>query len=161
KMLLTRSNEIYRAMTCESARWGASNPNPPAQPFTRNDWVNAMNDVANNFIPGRTAVLFSQLRADNRFPATAAPIFIQSGGGVANGYSLVITNPNPTGVIYYTTDGSDPRLRGALVNPVAIAYSRPITINNVLFIRARVKDGGNWSPLVEATFYPAQDFTKL
>lgn len=41
------------------------------------------------------------------------PVFSQDGGVIGAGATLTITDPNPAGgQIYYTTDGSDPRLPG-------------------------------------------------
>jgi hypothetical protein len=40
------------------------------------------------------------------------PAFSNSGGNVPAGTTLTITNPNASGTIYYTTDGSDPAAAG-------------------------------------------------
>ena len=37
------------------------------------------------------------------------PDFNRDGGPIAEGFSLELSNPNPTGRIYYTLDGTDPR----------------------------------------------------
>ena len=65
--LLTRSNEIQRAIVAESARWGDAKR---ATPFTRSDWVSAMNTVINPFVNYRTPILINQLRADGLFPTS-------------------------------------------------------------------------------------------
>jgi hypothetical protein len=160
--LLTRSNEIQRAIVCESARWGDAKR---AVPFTRNDWVSAMNTVFSSFVNGRTTVLVNQLRADNLYPRVQAPLLNKFGGIVSNGFNLFMTNANPGGgsVIYYTLNGPDPRLRGGAVNASALAYTpgTAIPINFQTVLRARVLSNSVWSALVEATFYTAQDFSKL
>ncbi len=91
-------------------------------------------------------------QAEGLFPATLAPTFGQFGGMVNPGYNLVITNPNAGGgSIYYTTNGLDPRLTGGTVQ--GTMYSAPIVISSVTTVKARVlSPGGEWSPLVEATF---------
>ena len=155
---LARSNEIQLAVIAESARWGDAKREPP---LTRNDWVNAVANVVNNFFPNRTAVVLSQLRSRGWFPNLNAPNFSQFGGVVAYGYNLSITHSNTTGAIYYTLDGSDPRKIGGAINPTAMAYSGPLTITVAKHVRARVFDGANWSALTEATFYVAQDFSSL
>jgi hypothetical protein len=38
------------------------------------------------------------------------PDFNRDGGSIAEGFSLEMSNPNPTGEIFYTLDGTDPRL---------------------------------------------------
>lgn len=90
--------------------------------------------------------------AQGLFPSTLAPSLGQFGGTVAAGYGLVITNPNAGGgAIYYTTNGLDPRLPGGAAQ--GTAYTGPIPITSATVVKARVlSPGGEWSPLVEATF---------
>ena len=158
--LLTRSNEIQRAIIAESARWGDAKRGTP---YNRNDWLNAFNTVLNSFVPGRTAVLINQLRADGLFPNLNAPLFSSRGGAVSNGFSLFMTNNNGQGTIFYTLDGSDPRVRGGGNAPSAIGYTAgtPLVMNFPTVVRARVKSGSVWSAITEATFYPVQDFSGL
>jgi len=158
---LTRSNEINRAIVAESARWGDAKR---AAPYTRTDWLSILNGVMTGFVPTRTAVFVNQMRADNLFPNLTAPTFNNYGGAVPTGFAFYMTNSNPAGSqILYTTDGSDPRVRGGNISPSAISYTpgTPILINFPTSIRARVRSGSTWSALVEATFYPAQDLSKL
>ncbi len=147
-----RSTEIDRAIVGETARWGGGN--------TRQTWLNAEGAVLSWF-PQRTAILINQLRNAALFPALNAPVFTPFGGLVAPGYSLVLSNPNPSGAVYFTTDGSDPRLWGGAVALSAQLHAAPLTVTNALFVRARVRDGTNWSALVEAPFYVVQDSTAL
>ena len=154
---LARSNEIQLAIVAESARWGDAKN---ATPYTRNSWVSAMNGVM-GFINARTPVLVSQMQADGLYPAISPPAFNAAGGVVANGFVFRMTNSNPSGVVYYTLDGSDPRVIGGAVSPSALAYAAPLTINYTTTVRARVLSGGVWSALNEATFYPPQDLSKL
>jgi len=65
------------------------------------------------------------------------------------------------GTIYYTSDGSDPRLRGGAVAPSAIAYTGPLVLSQSIHLKARVLSGSTWSGLTEATFYIIQNFTDL
>lgn len=158
---LARSNELQRAIVAESARWGDAKTGTP---YTRDTWVAAYNTVGNSFIPGRTTVLVNQLRADGLFPNVNAPIFNSPGGAVPAGFAFYMTNSNPAGSqILYTTDGTDPRLRGGNISGSAISYTpgTPILINFPTTIRARVRSGVLWSAIVEATFYPAQDLGNL
>ena len=155
---LSRSNEIQRAIIPESARWGdAKNPSAP---YTRVSWVNAMNTVM-GFISGRTSVLISQLQADGLYPAISAPSFNSTGGVVSAGFTFRMTNSNAGGTLYYTLDGSDPRVLGGAVAPAALAYSSPLVINTTTTLRARVLSGGVWSAINEVTLYPPQDLSKL
>ena len=57
------------------------------------------------------------------------------------------------GDIFYTLDGSDPRVQitGA-VSPTAIKYTEPIELTNSTRVRARALEQGLWSALNEADF---------
>ena len=92
--------------------------------------------------------LFSTLQA----PAISGAF----GGNVIAPYNLTITNPNATGAIFYTTNGSDPRPIGGGVPSGAQTGASPIgvVLNNSAVLRARVYDSAvsKWSPLIEPTF---------
>lgn len=155
--LLMRSNEIYRAIVAESARWGdAKRP----QPFTRADWIAEMNRVY-GYLGQRGDIVLNQLRERNLFPSVIAPQFSDYGPSVAPGYELYMTNLNSSGTIFFTLDDSDPRQLGGNVSASAIAYEGPITLNAHTIVRARVLASGGWSPLVKATFFVSQDLSKL
>ncbi len=73
------------------------------------------------------------------------------------GYQLIgrkiIGDPTGPDGLYYTIDGSDPRLSGGAVNPAAVKYQNsPIEINDNTFLRARIRLAYEWSPIVDA-FY--------
>ncbi|HMJ66603.1 MAG TPA: chitobiase/beta-hexosaminidase C-terminal domain-containing protein, partial [Candidatus Binatia bacterium] len=159
KSFLVRSNEIQLAIVAESARWGDSKR---AIPFTRNDWVTEMNRIYGQFFSQRPGFVLPQLRGDGLWPTVGAPILSSYGGIVPAGFSLTMTNTNTTGTIFYTLDGTDPRLRGGNIAPTALAYSGSITINFSTRVKARVRvSNTSWSPLIDAQFYTAQDFSKL
>ena len=159
-LYLKRSAEVDPAVVLESARWGDSVPARVSNPFTRNgDFVPEFNRLTNSYFPQRSAVVLTQYQTQLLYPdawGVGAPTFNQQGGDVARGFSLVITAPK--GTIYYTTNGSDPRLPGAgTVSPDALAYSgAPLTLNESTVVRARALNAGTWSPLNEATFSVAQ-----
>jgi hypothetical protein len=115
----------------------------------------------NNYLPYRSGIVLQQLRNRGLFPNLAAPNFSQLGGAVPSGYPLSISHTNASGAIWFTLDGSDPRLRGGAVSPSAQPYAGAIIINTPTVVRARVKDGATWSAIVEATFYPPQDLSGL
>jgi hypothetical protein len=58
--------------------------------------------------------------------------------------------------IWYTIDGSDPRLSGGSINPTAISYTEPFTISESRHIKARALDNGTWSALNEAAYAVGQ-----
>jgi CotH protein/chitobiase/beta-hexosaminidase-like protein/lamin tail-like protein/Fn3 domain-containing protein len=84
-----------------------------------------------------------------------APSFNQAGGPIAPGFSLAMSAP--AGGIYYTTDGSDPRLRLGTVSARASVYSDPVAIaeNTRVIARARNAAGTRWSAPTVATFVTA------
>ncbi|HWQ91324.1 MAG TPA: lamin tail domain-containing protein, partial [Clostridia bacterium] len=151
-----RSNEIYRAVVAESARWGDSKR---ATPFTRDlEWRTEVNRVYGTYFAQRPGIVLGQLQAKSLYPPLAAPVFNQFGGVVSNGFQVIMS---AAGTIYYTRDGSDPRLRGGAVSQQATAYAGPVGLNQSTTFKARVLNGGIWSALTECTFYIQRDFTEL
>src|SRR5262245_39900925 len=148
----TRADEIDRAIVGELARW--------VRGVTLPVWQTAESSVS-GWLPQRTSILINQLRNAGLYPQLNAPGFSRFGGLVPPGFALVITNLNPSGSIYYTRDGTDPRLWGGGLSSSAQLYSAPLVLTNAAFIRARIHDGANWSALVEAAFYVVQDFSGL
>jgi hypothetical protein len=51
----------------------------------------------------------------------------------------------PSGKIYYTLDGTDPRLPGGAVSPKAKTYSTPIPLSSAANLLARVQHRNGWS----------------
>ncbi len=104
-----------------------------------------------NWARDRQAIFFPQMEPYGLTAYTNAPGFNQFGGRVPVAFNLVLTNTG--GTIYYTTNGSDPRIAfSGAVSPSALTYAGPVTLNNTVTIRARALTGGNWSALTEATF---------
>ncbi len=87
------------------------------------------------------------------------PFFNQDGGDVPDGFQVTILGTN--GTIYYTTDGSDPRLLGGAISGAAQAFQLPFAIAAQTTVSARIRNGTNWSGLTRAVFYPPQDLSKL
>lgn len=159
-----RTNEIDRAIVGESARWGDNrNVNDP---YTRADFLAIKNGVLNDFFPVRTTNVLGQFAGAKWLPALAAPAFSKYGGDITPGFELTLSKPagSPVGgTIYYTTDGSDPRLVGGAVSPTAVAYAAPISVADATRVKARIffDAAGNiddWSPLVDKTFLVPEPF---
>jgi hypothetical protein len=145
-----RANEIDRAIVGESARWGDNRF--PTDPFTRDDFVTVTNSVINGFFPVRTGIVLGQFATAGWNVALAAPIFNNYGGEVALGFDVTITKPagSPGAAeIYYVLDGSDPRLPDGTANPLAAHGAGPFTIDisAAKQIKARIKNGTDWSPV--------------
>jgi hypothetical protein len=87
------------------------------------------------------------------WPATKAPAFNQHGGTFGPNFQLTISNPNGTGSIYYTLNGTDPRQTGGTISPDAKLYTGPLTLPQTLTVKARIRNSnGEWSPATEALF---------
>jgi hypothetical protein len=154
---LTRSNEIYGAVVGESARWGDAKVSTPRN---RNvDWVREMKRVYGDYFNQRPGIVLSQLKAKSLYPSIAAPTFNQFGGLVTNDFPLALSAP--AGTIYYTLDGSDPRMRGGAISANALVWNGTLTLNQSVRIKTRALNGSTWSALVDATFYLIQDFTDV
>ena len=148
---------VSDAVVAESARWGDQHRNPP---YTRDaEWQGELDDLLTVFFPQRTGIVMGQLRAHNLYPDTDAPEFEidgvrQHGGTVASGALLGFENPNNgQGTIWFTSDGSDPRLPGGAVNVAsAVEFTGQFPLNTSGTLKARILNGGQWSALSEATF---------
>jgi hypothetical protein len=142
------AQRISRTLIPETARWGATTDvlYTPDSFQTYVNWIVDINAVS------RTGVVIDQMKAAGIFPQVAAPVFSQHGGITTPGYELHITGGNIA--IYYTTDGSDPRLPGGAINPSAtlVGGNPAITLTTTTTIRARGLDGNDWSALNEAAF---------
>ena len=110
------------------------------------------NSTIANWINGRRRNVLSHLDRAGFLRSTNAPGFSPFGGPVPAGFALTLTNL--TGPIYYTTDGSDPRLPFTdAISPTARLYEAPVVIQEPTWLRARsLVDPTNWSALVEARF---------
>ncbi|MCA9263336.1 MAG: lamin tail domain-containing protein [Planctomycetales bacterium] len=150
------TDAVRDAVVAESARWGDQHRSTP---YTRNaEWQSELDHLLNDFFPQRSQIVMGQLRANNLYPNTDAPEFLidgtrQHGGTVNAGDVLSFENSNGAGTIWYTTDGSDPRLPGGAVNTAsATSFGGGLTLNANQTLRARILLNGQWSALSEATF---------
>ena len=176
------ASEIESAMVAESARWGDMHHNPPLTP---EDWYDGDSNyhdgraglgwILNYYIPQRSDIVLQQFRDAGLYPDIDAPVFhvngsYQYGGRITSDDSISIIST--TGVIYYTLDGSDPRIPQEQPDPAssttiisesdriceerislsAIKYTGSIKLNHSVQVKARVLDGGTFSALNEATF---------
>lgn len=113
------ANQLDRAIIAESARWGDHR----GTLYTRdNQWLTEQNRLLTSYFPQRSQTVLNNY--GSLFPGTDAPEFLVNGtpqgdGVIPVGGTLQITAT--TGTIYYTTDGSDPRLDGGGINPDAVS----------------------------------------
>ena len=136
--------EIERAFYAEAARWSTVHATQYRTPDT---WATERNNMLNNWLPARGAIYIGQLQGAGYYPTTAAPAFASA--TVANG--ATVNFPVASATVYFTKDGSDPRLPGGGINPSATVASTT-TINGNTLLRARALSGGIWSALNESYF---------
>ncbi|MCH8921714.1 MAG: lamin tail domain-containing protein, partial [Planctomycetes bacterium] len=161
------TDEVRDAVVAESARWGDMHRSTP---YTRNaEWQRELNELlvdtpgnsSDGFFTVRWGIALNHLRGANLYPDTQAPEFEvdgvrQHGGKIMPGDRLSFENSNTggAGTVYYTLDGSDPRLPGGNISgtatPLAAGSSIPLTES--VRVKARILRGGEWSALTEATF---------
>src|SRR6185295_4900072 len=98
------------------ARWGTASPGNITG-RTPENWEGNAQGVRDNFFPFRNANLVSYMRGAGWYPSFDPPALSQFGGSVSNGYTLTVSSA--AGIIYYTLDGSDPRLPGGGIAPGA------------------------------------------
>jgi hypothetical protein len=116
-------------------------------------YISLESGVAGKFDKLRTWVVNRAANVPTQFvhPFVPRPVFNQDGGEVLSGFELTMSTPS--GDIYYTTDGTDPRAPGNGISPNAVLYTAPVVVDRTLRITARTFDGTNWSGLSsDATF---------
>ncbi|MFT5407663.1 MAG: hypothetical protein ACI9NC_000368 [Verrucomicrobiales bacterium] len=115
-----KADQIREAMKAECARWGdyAQEHRGASKINTLAEWQVLVDREMTTWFPQRSAIVVEQLRSRSLYPDIEAPVFNQHGGNVPEGFNLLFTNLGSDDV-YYTTDGSDPRLPGGAVSPGA------------------------------------------
>ena len=145
--------DLDRAIIAESARWGDHR----GTLYTRdNQWLTEQNRLYTSYFPVRTTNVFNNY--SSLFPSVDAPVFTvngsnQHGGEIPSGGTLSATATS--GTIYYTTDGTDPRLEGGAISGSA-SSTLPISLSGSGLVRMRARSGSTWSALDEAVFYIEQ-----
>ncbi|MDB4301844.1 CotH kinase family protein, partial [Akkermansiaceae bacterium] len=155
------ASDIDRAIIAESARWG---DHRRATPYTRDaEWLTEQTRLYTDYFPVRTTNVLNNLS----LLSVAAPIYLVGGspqveGLIPAGASLTVTG---SGTIYYTTDGTDPRLDGGTISPNAtsVASGSTIPISSGALVKARGLSGANWSAVTEGIYLvgPIADSTNI
>ena len=162
------ADKLDLAIIAESARWGDAGSWPPRT--KDDDWIKAVNQVTNDYMPYRTNIVLQQLLDEKLYVDLKPPIFknneveiIEDLIVVEGSYNLLLENKNVSGSIIYTTDGSDPRAIGGANSATAFngGNSKTITVKPGERVKARVKSSNIWSPLHEITFENSALFNDL
>ena len=150
-------NQLDKAIVAESCRWGDAAWGREDTPHTRaTDYRPNCEKVA-KLIEGNAARFVAAMRDHGRYPDIEAPQLSEPlrGQFVPRGMKIQWKPPiGPNDVIYFTKDGSDPRLAGGLRNPRAQRWSPgapALEVTSATELKARVLSDDKWSPLVERT----------
>ena len=112
--LQKRVDEARPGFIAESARWGNR--------FREyQDWLNYQNNLVSNHFPGLAQTMVGRFKSAGMYPDIIAPVFNQHGGSISDDTPLTMSTDADK--IYYTLDGSDPRLNGGDPNPAATEAS--------------------------------------
>lgn len=114
-------------------------------------WQKRIADVQSSYIPYRTDIVLQQFKDAGLYPSNIEAPVLSNYGGVLSA-SVDLTMSAAIGDVYYTLDGSDPRLVGGSLSTSASKYSQSINISKGTTVKARAKNGSTWSPVVEAVF---------
>lgn len=142
-------------------------------PIRQSDWAATVQMMRSQYFPARQEIVIQQWKETTLglkdgiggysisvpaplFPDVDAPQFLINGipqhGGNTSQNALLSPAPSAN-TVYYTTDGSDPRMLGGDVAPNANQFGLPLELNKptIVTMRARRADG-TWSPLEQALF---------
>lgn len=106
--LRRRFEEMRPGFPAEARRWSYQSVA---------SWESYVNRWLNSSLAQRSTSMMQRLRQAGMYPDLIAPALSQHGGSIPTGAGVTM-NTNAT-AIYYTTDGSDPRLPGGSINPAA------------------------------------------
>lgn len=142
----SRQNEVDKAIYAESARWTWDSN------MTYEHWLAECDWVKNNFLSLRMGYLTTHLKNRGWYPKVAVPTFSQSGGELLQDTQIYLAGG---GTVYYTLDGSDPRLPGGELNSASLKLEPSFSEERVL-----VNKGSEWdyydlgdTPAREGTAY--------
>jgi len=140
--------QVSEAQVRNFARWpeDAPTPNSPSFSGAATGWLGEVAQLK-GWLAARVAWI------DSQFPAM--PAFNMNGGVVQPGFQVFLSAP--AGIIYYTLDGSDPRLPNGTVAPGALAFSGGTVDSTLLndtaacryFVPADGSLGLTWTALPE------------
>ena len=123
-----RANQIVDSIVAETARWQPGSPR--SRPWDRDgEWMDEWDHYKEVYFPQRTEIVLGQLRSTRvgreiLYPVEA-PEFSQRGGTVPANFKPALLTEE--GSIFFTTDGSDPRLPGGEINPAAMTSAGGVT----------------------------------
>ncbi|MBN1674323.1 MAG: lamin tail domain-containing protein [Kiritimatiellae bacterium] len=170
-------DRVEEGVIAESARWGDHwevkygstwTTRMGSMPFHRDGYWYTARDKVLNDMDGNVAQFVAILRSNPYgialYPSIDPPAFQQHGGAVSTGFKLTMSSPHSAsyGSIYYTVDGSDPRLPGGGKATAATRYTGALTLSRTTHVRARLyKSNNTWSALHAATYNFTAHYDRL
>jgi hypothetical protein len=102
------AGEIEPSIIPEAARWGDQH----GRNITPKDWTSMRDRILTTYLPQRTSIVLGQFRSAGLYPNLDAPVFHIDGAPQHGGRILSTDNltMQAGSTIYYTLDGSDPRV---------------------------------------------------
>ncbi|MDG2400164.1 MAG: CotH kinase family protein [Akkermansiaceae bacterium] len=149
KVLESHVDLIDQAIVGESARWGGLLR--PGNPYDRNDWLDEVANLQGNYLSRRTGIALGQFKNDGLYPGVSPPVFLPQRGGQVPAGTPVILESDSGGTIYYTLDGSDPRLAGGGVSGSALEFLEGVEEEEVIAL------GSAWKYLDDGSDLGASD----
>lgn len=163
-MYMLRANQVSVSLIAESARWGEisyTHSRHDSVPLwdVNDEWQKELDTVRTRFLPQRTDSLIKYYQALGYYGTLLPVAFSQKSGPTTQPTPLDLTNPNSTGTIYYTLDGSDPRSFDSTVAPSALPYVSAITLpKGIVEVKARIFDGTAWSAMCPKRYFVDANF---
>lgn len=112
------------------------------------EWSREIDRLREQYFPFRTATVVQQFRDQGWYPDLDPAQLTESANG-----ALTLNNPNLVGDVWYTIDGTDPRLAGGELSATALQCTVPcaLSFGTATEVRVRVKDAAVWSAITSGT----------
>ena len=166
------ADRVNLAIKAEQARWSDEplRPDQTGERYLHADWLQNVQKVYTQV--ATNVDIFIEEHQEERlgsslWPELWPPVVSEVAGSTNITFALALHNPNASGILYMTTDGTDPRLPGG-AGPTPTA--RPVNDDEIFFVgasthlKARIYDAAaqSWSALAERfAIIPGEDFADL
>ena len=111
------AKQIELAIIAESARWGDDQSETLRTP---SEWKKERDWILDTYIPQRGAIVLEQLRKSGLYSRIEVPVVIPYNGELKQGKDLLILSTEEE--VYYTVDGTDPRMPGGELRPSSTRF---------------------------------------
>jgi hypothetical protein len=146
----------HAAIIGESARWGDINIDYSiSKPAKYSDWIIPVNEAIVSLSSNKEK-FYSEFHSLLNQPIPPK-IYVndreeeESNITLSSAYQIYLENLNPNGILYYRTDGQDPRIFGGSsrgqVRPGTDVFLSSLNLNQQVSLTCRVYINGDWSAL--------------